>query len=183
MSLVARSPVIFSAWAAGMDEGRMDRTLIIGFGNIDRADDGVAFFVVNALRRHLGQKPLNEDETGLEELGAEIDSAFLSQLTPELLETAAGYRRVIFVDAHVYENVDALHCVPVSPEYTASTFTHHLTPAAFLALLKALYHQEPTGHLVSLRGYDFDFHRHLSPETEALVGPAVEYIFRLLSET
>jgi len=158
----------------------MPRTLIIGFGNIDRADDGVAFFVVNALRRRLGQKPLNEDETGLEGLGAEVDSVFLSQLTPELLETLAGYQRVIFVDAHVYENVDALHCEPISPEYTPSAFTHHLTPAAFLALLKTLYHLEPAGHLVSIRGYDFDFHRDLSPETEAMVGPAVEYILRLL---
>ena len=158
----------------------MSRTLVIGFGNIDRADDGVAFFVVNALRRRLGQEPLNEDETGLEELGAQVDSAFLSQLTPELLETVAGYRQVIFVDAHVYENVDALHCAPVSPENTPSTFTHHLTPAAFLALLKALYHSEPSGHLVSIRGYDFDFHRDLSAETEALVGPAVEHILRLL---
>jgi hydrogenase maturation protease len=183
MSLDAHSPVIFSAWVGGMDEGRMPRTLVIGFGNIDRADDGVAFFVVNALRRCLGQNPLNEDETGLEELGAGVDSIFLSQLTPELLETLAGYRQVIFVDAHVYENVDALHCEPVSPEYTPSTFTHHLTPAAFLALLKALYHHEPAGHLVSLRGYDFDFHRRISAETEALVGPAVEYILRLINDT
>ncbi len=160
----------------------MSRALVIGFGNIDRADDGVAFFVVNALRRHLGQKPLTEDETGLEELGLEIDSVFLSQLTPELLETLAGYQQVIFVDAHVYENVDALHCEAVSREYTPSTFTHHLTPAAFLALLKALYHQEPTGHLVSLRGYDFDFHRDLSSETEALVEPAVGYILRLVKD-
>jgi len=160
----------------------MLRTLVIGFGNIDRADDGVAFFVVKALRRRLGQKALNEDETGLEELGAEIDSVFLSQLTPELLETLAGYQQIIFVDAHVYENVDALHCEPVSPEYTPSTFTHHLTPAAFLALLKALYHQEPTGHLVSLRGYDFDFHRRISAETEALVEPAVKYILQLVQD-
>jgi hydrogenase maturation protease len=161
----------------------MSRALVIGFGNIDRADDGAAFFVINALRRRLGQNPLNEDETGLEELGAEIDSVFLSQLTPELLETLAAYQQVIFVDAHVYENVDALHCEPVSPEYTPSTFTHHLTPAAFLALLKALYHHEPAGHLVSLRGYDFDFHRRISAETEALVGPAVEYILRLVNDT
>ena len=76
----------------------MSRTLVIGFGNIDRADDGAAFFVINALRRRLGQNPLNEDETGLEELGAKIDSVFLSQLTPELLETLAGYQQVIFVD-------------------------------------------------------------------------------------
>jgi Ni,Fe-hydrogenase maturation factor len=128
----------------------MPRTLIIGFGNIDRADDGVALFVINALRRRLGQKPLPEDETGLEELGAEVDSAFLSQLTPELLETVAGYRQVIFVDAHVYENVDALHCAPVSPENTPSTFTHHLTPAAFLRCSKPLP-SEPVGQLVSIR--------------------------------
>ena len=183
MCLDAHSPVIFSAWVGGMDEGRMPRTLVIGFGNIDRADDGVAYFVINALRSRLAQKPLSEDETGLEELGAEVDSAFLSQLTPELLETAAGYRQVIFVDAHVYENVDALHCVPVSPEYTASTFTHHLTPAAFLALLKTLYHLEPAGHLVSIRGHDFDFHRDLSPKTEALVEPAAELILRLIKNT
>ena len=161
----------------------MSRALIIGFGNIDRADDGVAYSVINALRRRLGQKPLLEDETGLEELGVQVDSVFLSQLTPELLETVAGYRQVIFVDAHVYENVDALHCEPVSPEYTPSTFTHHLTPAAFLALLKTLYHREPAGYLVSIRGHDFDFHRDLSAETEVLVGPAVEYILRLLKTT
>ncbi|NWF53559.1 MAG: hydrogenase maturation protease [Syntrophaceae bacterium] len=159
----------------------MPRSLILGFGNIDRADDGAAFFVVNALRQRLGQKPLPEDETGLEELGSKVDSVFLSQLTPELLEILVGYQQVIFVDAHVYENVDALHCQPVSPAYAPSTFTHHLTPAAFLALLKALYHHEPAGHLVSLRGYDFDFHRDLSPETEALVKPAVEYIFKLIN--
>jgi hydrogenase maturation protease len=178
----ARRP-FFLPGPPGMDLNRMLRTLVIGFGNMDRADDGVAHYVINALRRRLGQNPLKEDETGLEELGAEVDSAFLSQLTPELLETLTGYRRVIFVDAHVYENVDALHCAPVSPDYTPSTFTHHLTPGAFLALLKTLYHVEPTGHLVSLRGYDFDFHRHLSAETEALVGPAVEYILRLLKDT
>jgi len=101
----------------------MSRALVIGFGNIDRRRRRAAFFVINALRRRLGQNPLNEDETGLEELGAEIDSVFLSQLTPELLETLAAYQQVIFVDAHVYENVDALHCEPVSPEYNPSTFT------------------------------------------------------------
>jgi hydrogenase maturation protease len=166
----------------GMDLNRMLRTLVIGFGNIDRADDGVAYYVVNALRQRLGQKPLKEDETGLEELGAEIDSVFLSQLTPELMETLAGYQRVIFVDAHVYENLDPLHCEPVSPQYSPSTFTHHLTPAAFLALLKTLYHLEPAGNLVSIRGHDFDFHRDLSTGTEALVGPAVEYILRLIQK-
>ena len=58
----------------------MPRTLIIGFGNLDRADDGVAFYVINALRRRLGQKALSEEDTGLEELlaGRSIRSSCLN---------------------------------------------------------------------------------------------------------
>jgi hydrogenase maturation protease len=154
----------------------MSRTLVIGFGNLDRADDGVAYYVINALRQRLGQNILNEDTTGLEELGAPIDSIFLSQLVPELMDVLTDYDQVIFVDAHVYENVDNLHCVPVSLEYTPPTFSHHITPQALLALLKKLYNREPKGYLVSIRGYDFDFHRNLSEATKTLVESAVEYI-------
>ena len=161
-------------------EKQSARTLVVGYGNIDRGDDGVAYCVINALRRRLSQKLLSEDSTGLEELGAEVDSIFLVQLAPELMEVLAGYRRVIFVDAHVYENVDNLHCAPVFPEYTPSTFTHHMTPAMLLAFFKTLYHREPTGHLVSIRGYDFDFRRGLSADTEVLLEAAVDRILQLI---
>jgi hydrogenase maturation protease len=158
----------------------MSRTLVIGFGNIDRADDGVAFQVINALRRRLGQKALSEEDTGLEELGAPVDSVFLSQLAPELMDTLTEFGQVIFVDAHVYETLEDLHCAPVVPEYAPSTFTHHLTPGALLALLKTLYGVEPAGHLVSIRGYDFDFHRDLSTNTRALVESAADCILEIL---
>jgi hydrogenase maturation protease len=160
----------------------MNRTLVIGFGNLDRADDGVAYYVINTLRQRLGQNILNEDTTGLEELGAPVDSIFLSQLAPELMDVLTDYDQVIFVDAHVYENVDDLYCTPVSQEYTPPTFSHHITPPMLLALIKTLYHQEPSGNLVSIRGYDFDFHRELSVDTKALVEPAVDYILQLLNE-
>ena len=159
----------------------MSRTLVIGFGNIDRADDGIAYYIINALRQHLGQELLSDDETGLEELGREIDSIFLGQLVPELLEVFTGYQQIIFVDAHVYDNVENLHCTPILPDYTSTTFTHHITPALLLAFFKTIYHREPIAHLVSIRGYDFDFHRDLSTDTSTLVGPAVEYILQLTS--
>ena len=157
----------------------MSRTLVIGFGNIDRADDGVAYHVINCLRRRLGQQILHEDETGLEEIGAQIDSIFLVQLAPELMDVMIPYDKIIFVDAHVYENVDSLYHAPVFPELTPATFTHHLTPATLLALLKSLHHREPAGHIVSIRGYDFDFHRNLSADTEAFVEKAVDHILLL----
>jgi hydrogenase maturation protease len=157
----------------------MPRTLVIGFGNIDRADDGVAFYVINALRGRLDQKPLTEEETGLEGLGARVDAIFLSQLAPEIMDILADYQQIIFVDAHVYESTGNLHCAPVLPEYAPSTFTHHITPATMLAWLKTLHRREPAGHLVSIRGYDFDFHRALSADTQALVESAVDHILQL----
>ncbi|HYA43891.1 MAG TPA: hydrogenase maturation protease [Syntrophobacteraceae bacterium] len=162
-------------------EKQPSRTLVIGYGNIDRADDGIAFWVVNALRERLHQKKLSEGNTGLEELGQEVDSIFLVQLAPELTDVLPDYRQVIFVDSHVYEGIDNLYCTPVSAQFTPSTFTHHMTPTMLLALLKLLNQPEPFGHLVSIRGYDFDFHRGLSADTRSLVNPAVDYILHLVN--
>ena len=158
----------------------MSRTLVIGYGNLDRRDDGVAFLVVNALRGRLGQDPLDEQETGVGELGAETDTLFLRQLVPELMDTAAGYDQVIFVDAHVRENTRELWWAPVLPDFVPSAFTHHVNPATFLALIRALYDRNPAGYLLSIRGHDFDFSRGLSAETERLVQPAVDEILKRL---
>ena len=53
---------------AARSEKRPMRTLIIGYGNIDRADDGVAYHVINALRRQWGMDILDGETTGLEAL-------------------------------------------------------------------------------------------------------------------
>ena len=158
----------------------MARTLIIGYGNPDRADDGVAFYVVNALRQRLGQKPLPPEETGMHELGADLDSVFFRQLLPESMETSAAYDRLVFVDAHIHANTTELSCVPVVPEFVSAPFTHHMTPAMFLAMIETLYRRKPTGHLLSIRGHDFDFCRGLSPEVSRHVEPAVEIILGLV---
>ncbi len=160
----------------------MPRTLVIGYGNVHRADDGVAHHVVNALRKHLGQEAFAEDQTGLESLGAERDSILLTQLAPELIDILVDYDQIIFVDAHVRDDMPDLYHEMVPLEYVISAFTHHMTPAMLLALLKAIHHREPAGHIVSIRGRDFDFHDSLSASAQALVGPAVELIVGLLGE-
>jgi hydrogenase maturation protease len=158
----------------------ISKTIVIGYGNIYRADDGVAFAVINELRRRLGQKMLEEGDTGLDDLGGENDSVFMSQLAPEIMELLTGYTRIVFVDAHVGPDMEDLSCLPVTPEYVASSFTHHMTPSALLAFLKTMYRCEPRAHLVSIRGYNFDFTRTFSPEVEALVQPAVNAILELI---
>lgn len=159
-----------------LDKGR---TLVIGYGNLDRGDDGVAFEVVNGLRRRLSQLPLDEEQTGLDQLGTAVDSAFVHQLGPELLELAAGYDQIIFVDAHVQSEGDALSVEAVGPAYAVSAFTHHMTPGMFAALFKALYDRAPAAFVVSIQGTDFQFRRGLSPLTAGQVAPAVDTILAL----
>lgn len=160
----------------------MSRTLVIGYGNRDRQDDGVAYYVVNALRSALGQERLSQDDSGLEGLGSTVDSIFCLQLAPELLETALDYERLVFVDAHVHPDANDVHCEEVQPEYAVAAFTHHMTPAMFLALLQALYDSHSDGHIISVRGYRFDFDTQLSPQTEALIEPARDKILELLDQ-
>lgn len=155
-------------------------TLIIGYGNMDRGDDGVAFAVINELRRQTGTKILEEGDTGLDDLGHTSDSVFIPQLVPEMIEIVAGYDAVVFVDAHVGDDLEDLNFCAVVPEYVSSPFTHHMTPPAFMAFLKTLYQCEPRAHLVSIRGHEFDFTRTLSPGTRVLVEPAVRIIRGLI---
>lgn len=160
---------------------RIVRTLVIGYGNLDRQDDGVAYAVVNGLRQRLGQEALAEEETGLEGIGASVDSVFVTQLGTDLLDVAAAYDRVVFVDAHVRTDVEPVHWEIVRPEYATATFTHHMTPALFLALLEALHHCQPRGDMLSIRGWSFDFERNLTPDAAKWVQPAVEQLMTLLA--
>jgi hydrogenase maturation protease len=159
----------------------MSRSLVIGFGNISRADDSAAWHIINSLRRKLGREALSEDDTGLEELGSNTDTIFVSQLSPELVDVLIDYDRVIFVDAHIDARLDNLHCGPVETQSAPPAFSHHTTPAMLLALLEALHFREPDGWLVSVRGYDFDFQPDLSPQTLSLIEPATEKILDLIA--
>lgn len=152
------------------------RTIIIGLGNIDRADDGVALEIINLLRIERGLRPLEDGHAGIEPLGEKTDVLCLMQLVPEIMETLVHYDRVIFVDAHVAENLDDLHCARVHPEHVQSPFTHHMTPSSLLAFLHILYGHEPEAYLLSVKGHDFDFKRGLSPATGSLLPSAVARI-------
>jgi hydrogenase maturation protease len=156
------------------------RTLIIGYGNADRQDDGVAWHILAALRSRLGKPAPEEEGEAFEPEGENLDFLFTLQLTPEMAETLADYQQVCFVDAHTGNVPEEIHFKPVEAKYQRSPFTHHLTPDTLLALCEQLYAQTPEAILVSVRGYQFGFEHNLSPETQALVEPAAQEILAWL---
>jgi len=161
----------------------MPDTLILGYGNVDRMDDGVAWHVLAALAVALGRPaPATFDEPLALPAGS-ADCQFVLQLTPEMAEQLAQYRRVCFVDAHTGDLAEATRLAPIAPAFTNSPFTHHLTPAACLALAQALYGHAPDAVLASVRGGAFGFAQELSPAVARRVPELVSQILAWLGAT
>jgi len=160
----------------------VNRTLILGYGNPDRQDDGVAWHIQRALALALGLPAPNsyEDEFPANN---QLDFQFHLQLTPEMAEDIAAYEKVCFVDAHTGNIPAEVQMIPVESAFQRSPFTHHLTAQSLLSMCETLYEKKPEAVLVSARGYRFEFQRELSPETEALVPQAVGLIKNWLEET
>ena len=161
----------------------MVRTLIIGYGNFDRQDDGVAWHVLAEVARQLGcAVPLSPDEEFPANEGAP-DFVFELQLTPELAETIAQYDRVCFVDAHTGAVPHDVNVSAIAAEFQASPLTHHLTPQSLLTFAQTLYGARPEAILVSVRGYQFGFERQLSPLAAQLAQKAADVIEKWVLDT
>jgi hydrogenase maturation protease len=154
------------------------RTLVIGFGNPSRRDDGVGLAVVNGLRAHLGLPLLDEGADGFDELGGTLDTLFLQQVGPELAETLAGYDRVFFVDAHAGNYPELVHRESLEANSGRSLVSHHMKPGQLLALAAQLYGASPAAELLSVRGLDFDFGSELSPITATGISQVVDLIWQ-----
>jgi hydrogenase maturation protease len=161
---------------------KMPKTLIIGYGNADRQDDGVAWHVLSAVARRLGRPVPAAPEEGFFPEGEAVDLWYDLQLTPEMSEEFSHYERLCFVDAHTGSIEADILLQPVDDSPAASAFTHHMTPAAVLALTRSLYAKSPEAVLLSVRGFQFGFARELSEATAALVTRAVDLLWAWLGQ-
>ncbi|MRR38257.1 hypothetical protein EG829_27125, partial [bacterium] len=82
----------------------MKKTLLLGYGNPDRQDDGVAWHVLHALAGRLGFPAPDSYEEDFPAAG-NPEFRFTLQLTPEMAEEIAAFERICFVDAHT-GNID-----------------------------------------------------------------------------
>jgi hydrogenase maturation protease len=154
----------------------MAKVLIIGYGNRDREDDGVAWHILQGVAKHLGRPAPDLETGGLDHLGQSPDLLFVLQLTPELSELIADYDFVCFVDAHTGDYPEDLRFVSINAGFQTSPFTHHMTPQTCLALAGSVYGRSPQATLVSVRGHRFGFSHTLSTQTALLADKAIEQI-------
>ena len=141
------------------------KTLIIGYGNQSRRDDGVGWFVIEQL-------------AALKLPGVELETG--QQLEIESAETISRYDAVIFVDAAIPEAPEAIQRSVVTPNFQSHAVAHYLTPADVLSLCKTLYQREPKAVLFSIRGRDFNFGTTLTPEVEQAARDIVKQIVEII---
>jgi hydrogenase maturation protease len=152
------------------------KALIIGYGNPDREDDGVAWHILRALTLRLGLPAPDSYEDEFPE-DSRLDFVFQLQLTPEMAEEIAQHEYVCFVDAHTGNIPKPVRLIQVESEFQHSPFTHHLTPQSLVSMCETLYGRKPDAALLSVLGHRFLFSRQLSEETAALVPRATELIW------
>lgn len=156
------------------------RTLVLGYGNVDRGDDGLGYHVVNEVAYRLANIELEPYGDAPTMVSDEIGLLFQRQLMPEMAELLAEFDRVVFVDAHTGAFAEELRIVQVEPRYAPQALTHHLSAETLLYLTQEIYGCCPAAYLYSARGYEFDFCDHLSERTAVLAEQVVNDILTMI---
>lgn len=161
-----------------------NNVLIIGIGNFDREDDGVAWHILQGIKKKLGRStaPTPYDSTDEPEGEEDPKTLFSLQLFPEMVDVVAPFTHVCFVDAHTGAIEDDLNFREVEAVNQINPLTHHMTPETLLSLANITYNTAPHSILVSVRGYSFKYRQGLSPATAELAEAAVEHIWGWLNE-
>ncbi|MBN2258589.1 MAG: hypothetical protein JW704_12365 [Anaerolineaceae bacterium] len=160
----------------------MQKTLILGYGNPDRQDDGVAWTILRDVASQLGINQPSLLDPMVNSPDENLTLMVSLQLLPEMAELISKYERICFVDAHTGRVPDDLSIEALGCEFQKSPFTHHLTPQTCISLSKTLYQKTPQAQLVSVRGYEFGFSNELSTRSRMLAHQAVERILAWIEE-
>lgn len=154
----------------------ISKTLLVGYGNPDREDDGVAWHILRGVADFFGLSIPDTLDEDLIEVDDKLHFLFNLQLIPEMTYDMAEYSRICFVDAHTGSLENDLAIQILNSKFQNSPLTHHMTPQTILSILEQTFNHKPEAILVSVRGYQFGFENFLSPKTKNLSTIAIDKI-------
>jgi len=145
----------------------MPHTLIVGYGNPLRGDDGAGYLAADLLRDSV-ENP-------------EVEILSQQQLLPELMEPISRAARVIFIDASVSGRAGKFSRIPLRPGPACARFTHHATPESLLAGSQKLYGHTPEATLYTIPGRFFEAGQDLTPSVRRAVDELVATLAKELA--
>jgi hydrogenase maturation protease len=131
----------------------MKKTLVIGYGNTLRGDDGAGVRAAELIA----------------ERNPEVDCVCAHQLTPELAEKIAEYDAVFFLDADVNATELKARLISLGVE-AEQPRTHFTSPASLISLALQLYNRVPEkAYTIGIPASRMDFSEELSIHTTEAV--------------
>jgi hydrogenase maturation protease len=142
----------------------MIRTLLIGYGNTLRRDDGAGVLAASMVSRHC----------------SELDCVTVQQLQLEVVDIMSRYDCVIFVDAAL--DSDRVQLTPLDPTSCGQILqSHDLSPQILVNVCRTLYGPVPTfNFLVRIPAYDIGFGETLSAKCSEKTHECVEMIVKIV---
>jgi len=150
----------------------MEKTLIIGYGNPLRGDDGLGWHAAQQL------------DMSIHIENVEIISCH--QLTPELADPVSKADFVIFIDACWGDAPGKICCGPVEVGLSShtdskhTTLSHYFDPPTLIALAQGLYGRRPEAFVLSVSSRSFGYGEGLSPSVMALLPKLLGYVGELI---
>jgi hydrogenase maturation protease len=144
-----------------------DAVLVIAWGNPLREDDGVAWHVVEGLRRLQPRPSLPL-----------LRLRHAHQLTPELAEPVSHAAGVVFVDARRDGTPGQVLSEAVFASAGQNPLAHSLSPQALLLYAESLYGRAPQAVVVSVAGDRFGMGEGLSPAVQRAIPRAIRTVIR-----
>ena len=144
----------------------MTRSLVLGYGNPLRGDDGLGWHLAQALAVKI-ENPC-------------VEIIATHQLTPESAEPIARSDEVFFIDANVVVPPGRLLCYPVEAQTSSqATISHSCSPSQILYYAQILYGSSPRSHVFTIGVKSLEYGHELSPTVRKSLEILVRYFSRL----
>lgn len=144
-------------------------TLVIGYGNDLRGDDGAGICVAGKIAKQSPQTRV----------------IIIHQLTPELAGDIATASRVLFIDAYPARETGAklrIEKISATQARSESAIGHHGDPSSLLRLADELFGAAPEAWLIGIPAFNFDLGEKFSPQTTERIDEAIETVRRFPSD-
>jgi hydrogenase maturation protease len=139
-------------------------TVVLGYGNPGRQDDGLGPALASAI-----------DALGLPDVT--VDEAY--QLNIEDAATLAEHEKVLFVDASKV-GAEPYEIKKLTAAETISFSTHSVGPESVLAICEESFNRVPEAWILAIRGYDFALEEGLTPRAEKNLEKALAFVQPLI---
>jgi len=148
------------------------KTLVYGFGNPGRQDDGIGNAMINRLQSWVKDNFI---------MDVELESNY--QLNIEDAEIISNYQRVIFIDASK-ENIKSCKLEKLKPAEKTIEFTMHaVSPSYLLYLSDELFHKKPECYLLSIKGENWEIKEGISKNASMNIDKAELFLRSVLKDS